>query len=127
MGNSSSSALVEFDQQQETQKITFTLEMMKCTCRACVCAELSTFENMNMQLFIFRWKTNTILGSRSQKKAQGLVDLSKNTFPFVLEVNFLCPTTLFFLIFFPFLVRHNYNSKKQKTKQTKAKQNKEIS
>ena len=124
MGNSSSSALVEFDQQKESEKITFTLKMMKCTCRACVCAELSTFENMNMQLFIFRWKTNTIPASRSQKKAQGFVDLSKNTFPFVLEVNFLCPTTLFFLIFFPFLVDHIYNSKKQKTK---AKQNKEIS
>ena len=51
------------------------------------CAELSTFEKNNIQLFIFHWETNSILGSRSEKKDQVFVDLSKNT-SMALEVNF---------------------------------------
>ena len=57
------------------------------------CAELSTFEKNNIQLFIFHWETNSILGSRSEKKAQVLADLSKNT-SMALEVNFLFATRI---------------------------------
>ena len=57
------------------------------------CAELSTFEKINIQLFIFHWETNSILGSRSERKAQVLVDLSKNT-SMALEVNFLFATRI---------------------------------
>ena len=56
-------------------------------------AELSTFENSNTQLLIFHWETNSILGSRSERKAQGIVDLSKNI-SMVLEVNFLFTTRI---------------------------------
>ena len=57
------------------------------------CADLSTFEKINIQLSIFHWETNSILGSRLEKKAQVLDDLSKNT-SMALEVNFLFATRI---------------------------------
>ena len=60
-----------------------------------VCAELSTFEKINIELLIFHRETNKILGSRSEKKAQVSVDLSKNIFLFGLRNQFPFPNNNF--------------------------------
>lgn len=68
-------------------------ENMKCTCSACEVCRSVNFWKINIQLFIFHWGTNSILGRRSEKKAQVLVDLSKNT-SMTSEVNFLFATRI---------------------------------
>ena len=74
-----------------------------------MCAELSTSEKISTKLTIFHREAYTIFGSRLEKRAQVLIDLSKNIFLFGMEVNFLFLTTIsidFYHSLLPFITDH---------------------